>query len=88
MEQKREVRCYAGVLRYRSRPAPNEHLEELDELVTQGVACLHVEVMSDTCISMIVDLLDGSQLNCSFYSRNGRAHIAYRADIESAEVAK
>jgi len=44
--------------------------------------------MSDTCISMIVDLLDGSQLNCSFYSRNGRAHIAYRADIESAEVAK
>lgn len=78
----RTVPCCNGELRYRERPAPHQHLEELDEICAADVKHVHVEVMSDTCISMILDLADGSQLNCSFYSRNGRAHIAYRADVE------
>jgi hypothetical protein len=78
----RTVKFHGGELRYRERPPPHEHLEELDEIVAADVKHVHVEVMSDQCISMILDLADGSQANCSFFPRNGRAHIAYRADVE------
>jgi hypothetical protein len=73
---------HKGELRYRELDTNRGMRKELDELVAKDVRCVHIEVMSDVCISMILDLGDGSQVNCSFYSKNNRSHIEYSAFIE------
>lgn len=55
--------------------------EELDEVIAKN-ATVHIEVMSDTHIWCGIDLPDGTHLRLCFYSKTGRAHIAYMAEVE------
>jgi hypothetical protein len=73
---------HKGEIRFREIDTDRGKRKELDELVAKDVRHVHVEVMSETSISMVLELGDGSQVNCTFYPRNNRSHIEYSAFVE------
>jgi len=77
----RKVEFPGGELRYQDALKAGGQ-EWLDEIVVEKPKSVHVEVMDDNHIWMGIYLADGSRLMVNFYSVNGRAHIAYRCDIE------